>query len=82
MKPKIIKLKNGAHLIYIHDARNNYSAVEAGFIAGHASNPANGVAHFMEHMLFKGTKTKNAEQFNEAKEAIVPSLNAYTSKTL
>ena len=82
MKPKIIKLKNGAHLIYIHDARNNYSAVEAGFIAGHASNPANGVAHFMEHMLFKGTKTKNAEQFNEAKEAIVPSLNAYTSKNL
>lgn len=38
-----------------------------------------GVSHFLEHMFFKGTPTRNAKQISEAIEGIGGVLNAYTS---
>ncbi|MGP7817457.1 M16 family metallopeptidase [Niallia sp. 01092] len=40
----------------------------------------NGVSHFLEHMLFKGTKTKNAREIAESFDSIGGQVNAFTSK--
>lgn len=37
-----------------------------------------GISHFIEHMLFKGTKTRNNEELNEELEALGGEYNAYT----
>ncbi len=39
-----------------------------------------GAAHFIEHMLFKGTKTRSASRIAEEMDAIGGNLNAFTSK--
>jgi predicted Zn-dependent peptidase len=44
------------------------------------SLPLNGIAHFIEHMNFKGTSKRNAKQIAEEFDAIGGYLNAYTSK--
>ena len=40
----------------------------------------NGIAHFLEHMAFKGTPTRSALQIAEAIEDVGGYLNAYTSR--
>ena len=40
----------------------------------------NGISHFIEHMLFKGTNTRNAKEIAEAFDAIGGEVNAFTSK--
>jgi predicted Zn-dependent peptidase len=40
----------------------------------------NGITHFIEHMLFKGTKTRSARKIAEEIEAYGGYLNAFTSK--
>ncbi len=42
----------------------------------------NGIAHFLEHMVFKGTKTRSALQIAQSLEEVGGTLNAYTSKEL
>ncbi|APF19235.1 peptidase M16 domain protein [Caldithrix abyssi DSM 13497] len=40
----------------------------------------NGIAHFIEHLVFKGTKKRRGLQIARALEELGGSLNAYTSK--
>ncbi|MBQ0139357.1 MAG: insulinase family protein [Kurthia sp.] len=40
----------------------------------------NGITHFIEHMLFKGTKTRNAKQIAEDFDQLGAQTNAYTGK--
>ncbi|MBK3494339.1 insulinase family protein [Viridibacillus sp. YIM B01967] len=40
----------------------------------------NGMTHFIEHMLFKGTETRSAKDIAEAFDRIGGQLNAFTSK--
>lgn len=40
----------------------------------------NGVCHFIEHLLFKGTKKRTAKEISEAVEGIGGYLNAFTSE--
>lgn len=40
----------------------------------------NGVSHFIEHMLFKGTKTRTAKQIAEYMDRVGGQLNAVTAK--
>ena len=40
----------------------------------------NGAAHFLEHMAFKGTKTKSAKQIAEKVDSVGGFINAYTSE--
>ena len=42
----------------------------------------NGIAHFLEHMAFKGTKTRSALQIAEAIEDVGGYINAYTSREM
>lgn len=39
-----------------------------------------GVSHFIEHMLFKGTKTRGADRIAEEIDSLGGNLNAFTSK--
>ena len=40
----------------------------------------NGISHFIEHMLFKGTKNRSARRISEEIESVGGYLNAFTSK--
>jgi predicted Zn-dependent peptidase len=40
----------------------------------------NGVSHFIEHMLFKGTKNRTAKEIANSIDKIGGQLNAFTSK--
>ena len=42
--------------------------------------PQNGVSHFIEHLLFKGTKKRTAAQIAEQIDAVGGVLNAFTGK--
>lgn len=42
----------------------------------------NGIAHFLEHMAFKGTKRRSALQIAEAIEDVGGYINAYTSREM
>ncbi len=42
----------------------------------------NGVSHFLEHMAFKGTKTRSARAIAEEIEAVGGQLNAHTSREM
>jgi predicted Zn-dependent peptidase len=40
----------------------------------------NGISHFIEHMVFKGTKKRNAKEIAQSIESVGGYLNAFTSK--
>jgi len=42
--------------------------------------PVNGISHFIEHMLFKGTERRSTLQIADEMDAIGGQLNAYTTK--
>ncbi len=44
------------------------------------TSATNGITHFIEHMLFKGTKTRSARQIANEIESYGGYLNAFTSK--
>jgi predicted Zn-dependent peptidase len=46
----------------------------------HESEPQGGIAHFVEHMLFKGTATRTAEDIAQAIDSIGGQLDAFTAK--
>jgi predicted Zn-dependent peptidase len=46
----------------------------------HERPEQNGIAHFLEHMAFKGTKTRSALQIAEEIEDVGGYINAYTSR--
>jgi predicted Zn-dependent peptidase len=48
--------------------------------ARHETPQQNGVAHFLEHMAFKGTKRRTALQIAESIEDVGGYINAYTSR--
>jgi predicted Zn-dependent peptidase len=46
------------------------------------SRRQNGVFHFLEHMLFKGTTKRNAREISEAIEGVGGYLNAFTAEEM
>jgi predicted Zn-dependent peptidase len=46
----------------------------------HESEAQSGIAHFVEHMLFKGTATRTAEDIAQAIDSIGGQLDAFTAK--
>jgi predicted Zn-dependent peptidase len=46
----------------------------------HETNARSGIAHFVEHMLFKGTDTRTAEDIAQAIDSIGGQLDAFTAK--
>ncbi|MDR6224224.1 M16 family metallopeptidase [Desmospora profundinema] len=48
----------------------------------HESAETNGISHFFEHMMFKGTKRRTARQLADTFDEIGGQVNAFTSKEL
>src|SRR6187402_2465123 len=46
----------------------------------HESDAESGVAHFVEHMLFKGTTSRSAQQIAQTIDSIGGQLDAFTAK--
>ena len=46
----------------------------------HESDAENGISHFIEHLLFKGTERRTAAQIAEEMDAVGGVINAFTSK--
>lgn len=79
--PTLITLDNGLRLVHIHH-RSSASALFGIVVgAGSADDGANaGLAHFVEHTIFKGTARRSSWHIINRMEAIGGELNAYTSK--
>ncbi|MCD8294107.1 MAG: insulinase family protein [Clostridia bacterium] len=76
------KLDNGIRLV-IHEMPQTMSvsigiAVRAG--GAFETDAEDGISHFIEHMMFKGTPTRNYLQISEDFERIGSLSNAYTGK--
>jgi len=48
----------------------------------HESKRQNGIFHFLEHMLFKGTTKRSAREISEAVEGVGGYLNAFTAEEM
>src|SRR5579884_3537471 len=46
----------------------------------HEESELNGISHFVEHMVFKGTKTRSAEQIAREVDSIGGNMDAFTAK--
>ena len=46
----------------------------------HEPQPQSGIAHFVEHMLFKGTATRSAEDIAQTIDSIGGQMDAFTAK--
>src|ERR671912_2541366 len=46
----------------------------------HESDARSGIAHFVEHMLFKGSDTRTAEDIAQSIDSIGGQLDAFTAK--
>jgi predicted Zn-dependent peptidase len=61
-------------------------SVSVGFWLGvggrHESKRQNGIFHFLEHMLFKGTTKRTAREISEAVEGVGGYLNAFTAEEM
>ena len=61
-------------------------SVSAGILvgAGSANESAgeNGISHFLEHMMFKGTEKRTAFEISDSIDRIGAQINAFTAKEL
>ncbi len=76
------KLPNGIRIV--GESMPNYRSVSMGVWINAGSvyerGGESGAAHFIEHMLFKGTKNRSASQIAEEMDAVGGNLNAFTAK--
>ena len=82
MTVKVSSLNNGLRIV-----TDTMKEVDSIFVGGwvgvgarNESEDINGVAHFLEHMAFKGTTTRNAKSIAEEIEKVGGFVNACTSR--
>lgn len=79
---KVTRLENGLTLLTA--SMPHMASVSVGIWVGvggrHEPAQWNGISHFIEHMLFKGTRRRNAAQISQAVEGIGGYLNAFTDE--
>lgn len=82
MTVDLTTLDNGFRIVSEHMPGLQSTAIGVWVTAGgrHERPEQNGIAHFLEHMAFKGTKSRNALQIAEAIEDVGGYINAYTSR--
>ena len=82
MEFKNEKLSNG--LVLIGEVNKSAKSAAVGFFIKTGSRdevpPINGVSHYLEHMLFKGTEKLSALEVNEAFDRTGAQFNAFTSE--
>jgi predicted Zn-dependent peptidase len=78
----VVRLGNGVRVVAValpHLESVNVSVfVRTG--SSHEDRRLNGISHFVEHMAFKGTRTRSCQQINWDAERLGADVNAHTDK--
>jgi predicted Zn-dependent peptidase len=79
---RLATLPSGVRVVT--EAMPHVRSVTVGFWVGVGSRdergPVAGASHFLEHLLFKGTRRRSARQLAEEMDAVGGEMNAFTSK--
>ncbi|MCB2134227.1 MAG: insulinase family protein, partial [Rhodobacteraceae bacterium] len=84
MKTNLTTLSNGLRIVTERMPSLGSAAIGLWINAGgrHEQEDQNGIAHFLEHMAFKGTGRRTALQIAEEIEDVGGYINAYTSREM
>lgn len=77
-----IKLKNGVTVVCekIEAIRSIAFGIWIKNGSKHETRETNGISHFIEHMLFKGTQTRSAKEIANEMDYVGGHINAFTSR--
>ena len=77
---KYYKIYNNFNMIYVNTKSNIfYSGINVNIGSVNENNNQSGIAHFFEHMIFKGTKSKNSSEILKNLDLLGTKYNASTS---
>lgn len=78
------KLENGVRVIVkrMEGLLSVSMGVLVGTGAAFETDREDGISHFIEHMLFKGTKTRTAFEISDAFDSLGAQVNAFTGKDM
>jgi zinc protease len=81
MQIEQVKLKNNLSVLFIHSPGSTSGTCQIWFRAGSAleGKDNQGIAHFLEHMFFKGTPTRPGSKIAHEVESYGGEINAFTS---
>ena len=84
MTLRLTTLPNGFRIVTEHMPGLKSASAGVWVMAGgrHERSDQNGIAHFLEHMAFKGTKRRSSLQIAEEIEDVGGYINAYTSREM
>lgn len=84
MSVELVTLDNGFRIVMESMPGLKSASLGVWVMAGgrHERPEQNGIAHFLEHMAFKGTRTRSALDIAEAIEDVGGYINAYTSREM
>lgn len=81
IKPKIFTLSNGIRVVYLHaPARVAHLGITVLGGSRYEKPGEDGLAHFLEHCIFKGTTKRKAFHVLSRLDSVGGELNAYTAK--
>src|SRR5699024_8982148 len=74
--------KNGVRTVFEHITYVRSVTIGIWILTGsrNETKQNNGISHYIEHLFFKGTRTRSAQDIAEAFDAIGGQMNAFTSK--
>lgn len=80
--PRFTTLPNGLRVVSVQMPHLESAAIGVWVNIGARDEAPqmHGISHLLEHMAFKGTRRRNAQQIAETIEAVGGHLNAYTSR--
>ena len=78
----IKRFDNGLRLVvkYLPGMLSVTTGVYAGVGSSDEELALNGISHFIEHMMFKGTKTRTAFEIADSVDSVGAQINAFTTK--
>ena len=78
----VTRLPNGATVVLRPMPHVESASIGLWIRAGgrYETSSLSGVSHFIEHLLFKGTRTRTCEELKQAIEGVGGSLNAFTAE--
>ena len=81
-KTRLVKLPNGLRIATCEMPHVETAAMGIWASVGGRHEPAklNGISHFIEHMLFKGTQRRSARRIMEEIEGVGGDMNAFTAE--
>lgn len=79
---RLTRLPNGTRIASVEmpHMRSVSLGIWTGVGGRHEREQESGISHFLEHLLFKGTKRRNARRITESVEGLGGYLNAFTTE--